>query len=204
MVRRVAVSNDKVVVIGYSYARGDTKIGIFDLDSAGQLRYRSTYHLRSNDYYSSRNYSSRLIGSRLIFYSPSYISRFDNPPLPALRKWHRGATESEFRRIAAATRIYRPAQPLESNVVVHTVTSCDSRASSSTATRRRFSGRRDGCFMSPRPTSTCGRRIRFAVPPTTCRVRCFTRCRSTGQHLARCRCLDRRPINFCSESLTST
>jgi hypothetical protein len=42
------VSGDKVVVVGYSYARGGTEIGLFDLDATGHLHHRSTYHLRSN------------------------------------------------------------------------------------------------------------------------------------------------------------
>ena len=53
------VSDDTVVVIGYSYQRGGTEVGLFNIDGAGNLSYRSTYHLRSNDYYSSRNYASR-------------------------------------------------------------------------------------------------------------------------------------------------
>src|ERR1051326_2284088 len=56
------VSEDTVVVIGYSYERGGTEVGLFNIDRSGNLSYRSTYHLRSNDYYSSRNYASRLIG----------------------------------------------------------------------------------------------------------------------------------------------
>lgn len=66
------ISGDTIAVIGYSYERGGTEIGLFQIDAGGNLNYRSTYHLRSNDYYSSRNYASRLIGGRLIFYTPSY------------------------------------------------------------------------------------------------------------------------------------
>jgi hypothetical protein len=52
-----------------------------------QLSYRSTYQLRSNDYYSSRNYASRLIGSKLIFYTPEYLNFGpDGDPL----RWHVG------------------------------------------------------------------------------------------------------------------
>jgi hypothetical protein len=42
----------------YSYERGGTELGLFDIDQYGKLGYRATYHLRSNDYYSSRNYAS--------------------------------------------------------------------------------------------------------------------------------------------------
>nr|MBP6749072.1 beta-propeller domain-containing protein [Xanthomonadaceae bacterium] len=60
------VSDKTVVVIGYSYQRGGTEVGLFDLDGNGGLNYRATYHLRSNDYYSSRNYASRMIGDKLV------------------------------------------------------------------------------------------------------------------------------------------
>ena len=38
------VSSRRVVVIGYSYQRGGTELGLFDLASDGTLRYRATYH----------------------------------------------------------------------------------------------------------------------------------------------------------------
>src|SRR6185295_14376031 len=63
-----------IAVIGYSYQRGGTEIGLFEISSAGSLSYKATYHLRSNDYYSSRNYASRLIDSKLVFYTPLYLN----------------------------------------------------------------------------------------------------------------------------------
>lgn len=124
------VSEDMVVVIGYSYQRGGTEVGLFRIDSNGKLTYQSTYHLRSNDYYSSRNYASRLIGDKLIFYAPLYLNLWSGDPFdsfPAVRKWHRGATESEFKRIVPATRIYRPENPIDDTygTALHTVTTCD-------------------------------------------------------------------------------
>jgi len=44
------ISGRTLVVIGYSYARGGTEVGLFHIDEAGKLSYRNTYHLRSNDY----------------------------------------------------------------------------------------------------------------------------------------------------------
>ena len=124
------VSADTIAVIGYSYERGGTEVGLFNIDSAGNLKYRSTYHLRSNDYYSSRNYASRLIGNKLIFYSPLYLNYDPQNPFqnfPAMRRWHKGATSEEFQRIVAATRIFRPERNLELNygTALHTVTVCD-------------------------------------------------------------------------------
>jgi hypothetical protein len=124
------ISGNTVVVIGYSYARGGTEIGLFEVSPAGALRYKATWHLRSNDYYSSRNYASRLIGSKLVFYTPLYLNPWQGTPhasLPAVRRWHSGATAAEFKRIAPATRIYRTDEPLDpfQGVALHTVTSCD-------------------------------------------------------------------------------
>lgn len=128
------ISGSTLVVVGYSYARGGTEIGLFELGDNGSLAYRATYHLRSFDYYSSRNYASRLIGRKLVFYSPTLLQPWGPPPLqlmPGFRRWHPAALPGDFERILPATRIYRtddefdPGQPL----ALHTVTSCDLGAS---------------------------------------------------------------------------
>lgn len=124
------ISGDTVVVIGYSYARTGTEVGLFNVDSAGQLSYRSTYHVRSSDYYSSRNYASRLIGTKLIFYTPVSFNIDGADPFqsfPAVRRWHKGATNDEFRRIAPARRVYKPEAEfnVDYGVTLHSVTVCD-------------------------------------------------------------------------------
>ncbi|MFZ0063786.1 MAG: beta-propeller domain-containing protein [Pyrinomonadaceae bacterium] len=124
------VSEDTIAVIGYSYDRGGTEVGLFKINDKGQLSYQFTYHLRSNDYYSSRNYASRLIGNKLIFYTPSYLAAGSDDPLeefPAVRRWHKGAQDAEFKRIVPATRIYRPEYLITSpyGLALHTLTVCD-------------------------------------------------------------------------------
>jgi len=124
------VSEDTIAVIGYSYERGGTEVGLFRIDREGNLSYRSAYHLRSNDYYSSRNYASRLIGNKLIFYTPLYLYPGSEDPLqsfPAVRRWHKGAKNSEFRRIVSASHVYRPEHEIQSSygLTLHTVTVCD-------------------------------------------------------------------------------
>jgi hypothetical protein len=124
------VSGDTAVVIGYSYQRGGTEIGLFDIGRDGSLAYRATYHLRSQDYYSSRNYASRLVGRKLVLYTPTVLHAWWGAPLigvmPSMRRWQAQMPE-DFRRILPATRIYRsddefdPTQPL----ALHTVSSCD-------------------------------------------------------------------------------
>jgi Beta propeller domain len=125
------VHGDRVIVVGYSYARGGTEINRFRLDAGGRLRFEDAYHLRSNDYYSSRNYASRLIGSRLVFYTPLYLDWDDDPleVLPGIRKWERGNEDRPFRPIAGARQIY--IAPLLRNATgdeieaLHSVTNCD-------------------------------------------------------------------------------
>lgn len=124
------VSGDTIVVIGYSYARGGTEVGLFEISRAGALAYKATYHLRSNDYYSSRNYASRLVGTKLVFYSPQRLNPWGGDPyaaLPALRRWRPGALPAEFKRIVPATRIYRTDEPLDpfQGVALHSVSVCD-------------------------------------------------------------------------------
>lgn len=126
------IAGDTIAVIGYSYERGGTEIGLFDIDGDGRLAYRATYQLRSNDYYSSRNYASRLIGQTLIFYSPLHLSPWNlqgDDFYPALRHWRPGqAGKNGFERILPATRIHRSddaLDPLEDELALHTVTRCD-------------------------------------------------------------------------------
>ncbi len=124
------ISGDRIVVVGYSYARGGTEVNRFRIDPAGRLRFEDAWHLKSNDYYSSRNYASRLIGNRLIFYTPLYLE-WDRDPLealPGVRRW-RGEGRGAFRRIAPARRVYiAPVMRDSADADVdtlHSVTSCD-------------------------------------------------------------------------------
>jgi hypothetical protein len=121
------VHKDRIIVIGYSYKGGGTEVGLFDIDREGQIRYRSTYHLKSNDYYSSRNYASRVVGGKLVFYTPLYVNPWASDPMesfPAVRRWHKGAKDTEFVSIVEPARVYRPVEP-SSQLALHTVTSCD-------------------------------------------------------------------------------
>ncbi|HYW14560.1 MAG TPA: beta-propeller domain-containing protein [Allosphingosinicella sp.] len=130
------ISGDRVIVVGYSYARGGTEINRFRLDPAGRLRFEDAWHLKSNDYYSSRNYASRLIGNRLIFYTPLQFEWDDEDDdvfemLPGVRRWQggEGAEKRRFKRIASARQVFiAPVMRNSRDAVVdtlHSVTSCD-------------------------------------------------------------------------------
>jgi hypothetical protein len=122
------VSDDTIVVIGFSYQESATEIGLFDIDAAGGLRHRSTQYLRSNDYYSSRNYASRLIGDKLVFYMPYAMMNYRyveneyrmEPSFPSVRR--QGA--NDWDQIISAQQIYRPIQRIDWPFL-HTVVTCD-------------------------------------------------------------------------------
>lgn len=124
------VNGNTVVVIGYSYRRSATELGLFALAADGTLRYRDTYYLRSNDYYDSRNYASRLIGNTLLFYTPLYLGRMREDSLiyPGLAARPQGNAEPVFQRLLPATAIYRADEgldPLTDGIALHTVTRCE-------------------------------------------------------------------------------
>lgn len=126
------VSDDLVVVIGYSYRRGGTEINRFRLAPDGTLAFIDSHHLRSDDYYSDRNYASRLIGNRLVLYAPlsfRWSSRDVLDDLPGLSRWSPDREGPEFKRIASASNVFIPA-PLRASgadavEAMHTVTQCD-------------------------------------------------------------------------------
>ena len=125
------VHDQRIAVIGYSYRVGATEIGLFDLDVMGRISHRATYFLRSNDYYSSRNYASRLVGGKLIFYMPHYLGqhRLENgrliasAPPPAFSRY---GDEDDWQNVVADSRIYVPEDHRDGDAgTLHTVVTCD-------------------------------------------------------------------------------
>lgn len=126
------VSGDLIVVIGYSYRRGGTEINRFRIAPDGSLTFIDAHHLRSDDYYSDRNYASRLIGNRLVLYAPlsfSWGERDVLDDLPGLSRWTPDREGPEFKRIASATSVFMPAplrlSGVDSVEAMHAVTQCD-------------------------------------------------------------------------------
>jgi hypothetical protein len=129
------VSGDLVIVIGYSYARFGTEINRFRISADGKLTYLDTHLIRSDDYYSDRNYASRLIGTKLVVYSPIPISLGDTwqESLPAVRRWTGPGKDDDensgFKRLTSAAQIFLPEPLWKARDVYldtfHTVTTCD-------------------------------------------------------------------------------
>jgi hypothetical protein len=122
------IHGDTIVVVGFSYQVGATELGLFRIDARGNLSRRDTFFLRSNDYYSSRNYASRLLDGKLVFYMPYHLGwGFDasNPNLPGVARWNgeRGRAD-DWDLVIDGSRIHKPVQET-SQLVLHTVVTCD-------------------------------------------------------------------------------
>jgi Beta propeller domain len=117
------IDGNTIVVIGYSYRATASEVGLFDIDAEGNIRWRDTLFVRSSDYYSARNYASRLVGHHLVMYMPVPL-RFaagDEMTLPAIRHTPDGAWET----VMDYARVYRPVQEVGWQPMIHTVMSCD-------------------------------------------------------------------------------
>jgi hypothetical protein len=121
------VDGDTVLVTGYSYDRQQTEIGRFSIAADGALRYRDTLYLRTGDYFSARNYASRLVGHQLVVYMPVPMIRqtdrddFVPQALPTVRLGRRGA----WRPVMDYGRVYGTTLGFGSEPVLHTVLRCD-------------------------------------------------------------------------------
>lgn len=126
------ISGDLIVVVGYSYRRGGTEINRFRIARDGSFTFLDSHHLRSNDYYSSRNYASRLVGSQLIVYTPLFFRWGSEDPLdalPGMSRWEQGQEAPRWRRIATGRQVFLPAPMRRAGPgaveAMHTVSRCD-------------------------------------------------------------------------------
>jgi hypothetical protein len=113
-------------VIGYSYESGGSELLRFRLDAMGRWHRRDAWVLRSSDYYSSRNYTSRLVDGHLVMYTQSWLRLVRGQPrLPQLARWGGGRLlRAAWTDVMAATDIHRPIQPT-ANPTLHVVIDCD-------------------------------------------------------------------------------
>lgn len=122
------ISGNTIVVVGFSYQTGSTELGLFNIDNRGQLSRKDTFFLRSNDYFSSRNYASRLIGDKLVFYMPHYLGggwNSESPNLPGVANWDAKRQQADdWNAIIDGSKILQPVQNTE-NPVLHSVITCD-------------------------------------------------------------------------------
>ena len=122
------VSGDWVVVIGYLYdgAVTGTQINRFRLDAEGRITFVDSHHIATDDYYSSTNYASRLLGDDLILYTPAYVHRRDPlADIPTLSRWAGKDQAEDERPLVTARDIYRAPDSLGEPEAIHAMTRCE-------------------------------------------------------------------------------
>jgi hypothetical protein len=116
------VLGDRVLVTAYNYAENASEITVLRLSPQGKLRREGRFLLSSNDYYSTENYATRLVGDSLVFYAPLPLDggRFEWPRI------RRATGDGEADRgdaLIRATDVYAPPGKID-EPVLHTVSIC--------------------------------------------------------------------------------
>ncbi|MEQ1931436.1 MAG: beta-propeller domain-containing protein [Parvularculaceae bacterium] len=125
----MVIHDNRIAVLGYSYDEEASEIAVFEIAPEGALSHQATYFISADDYYDGDNYATRLVGDKLIVYTPFYLQDVDpEKPLawPLARRWIKegdGGRVSPGVNLYGAEDIYKPIQRTVSPVV-HAVSVC--------------------------------------------------------------------------------
>jgi hypothetical protein len=124
------VLGDRILVTAYNYKERASEITVIRMTPDGQMRREGRYLLSSNDYYSTENYSTRLVGDQLVFYAPVDIASLAAGAegaaafnFPRLRRADGDAQADKGKPLLGATDIYAPSGKVE-YPVLHTLAVC--------------------------------------------------------------------------------
>jgi hypothetical protein len=120
------VSGDRILVTAYNYREGASEITVIRMDSQGRLTREGRFLLSSNDYYSTENYATRIVGDNLVFYAPQALTapgpdgRF---AWPRIRRAERDGEADAGEALIGPTDVYGPPGEIEYGVL-HTLSVC--------------------------------------------------------------------------------
>lgn len=123
------VQGDQIIVTAYSYEDDASEITVMRLDQeTGRIEPRGVFLISSEDYYDVDNYATRLVGDRLIIYTPykadDLVSRRNRP---VIRRWTNSEDfyddEGQGRQILDVRNIFRPVFGV-SEAWVHAISVC--------------------------------------------------------------------------------
>jgi hypothetical protein len=127
----ILVTERRVLVTGFNYGEQATQFSVFALDEAGRFAAEGTFFLSSQDYYDTDNYATRLVGDKLVIYSPTFLTEYgpnDARNWPVVRRWSEtlasDSGEALERPLFDARDIYKPLQPTLAPAI-HTISVCD-------------------------------------------------------------------------------
>lgn len=120
------IQGNHVLVTGYSYDARQTELSVFEIGDDGHLALQSRFFIKSDDYFSRRNYASRLVDGKLMLYTTIDLEseRMADPvSFPLWRRWSPREGFTAWKPLLAPTDIYRPVDPVL-NPVVHVISQC--------------------------------------------------------------------------------
>lgn len=121
------VHGDRILVTAYNYGERASEITVARIAPGGRLTREGRFLISSNDYYSTENYSSRLVGDSLVFYAPVSLHFGENAEgpavLPTLRRASGDAEPGRPQALLRPTDIYAPPGRIDSPTL-HAVSIC--------------------------------------------------------------------------------
>jgi hypothetical protein len=124
------VQEDHILITGYSYREEASEVSVFRLSPEGKLASEGVFLLSSNDYYDADNYATRLVGDKLVVYTPLSLEDVspDRPFVwPVVRRWlpedQREKVKNPERPLFDASKIYKPVRPTI-DPAIHTMSVC--------------------------------------------------------------------------------
>jgi hypothetical protein len=129
------VLGDRILVTAYRYDEGASEITVLRMSPDGRMTREGRYLLSSNDYYSTENYATRLVGDSLVFYAPITLATFPREGgagalsgLPRLRRADGDGPADEGEPLIRPTEIYAPPGEIDWPIL-HTIAICPLRQS---------------------------------------------------------------------------
>lgn len=118
------VLGDRILVTAYNYNERASEITVLRMAPDGQLSREGRYLISSNDYYSTDNYATRLIGDTLVIYTPVDLSSGDQGfHYPRVRRADGDGEADRGRPLLSGTDIYAPPGKID-NPVLHAISFC--------------------------------------------------------------------------------
>ncbi|HZF95116.1 MAG TPA: beta-propeller domain-containing protein [Allosphingosinicella sp.] len=120
------VHGDRILVTAYNYSEQASEITVARIDAAGKLTREGRFLISSNDYYSTENYSTRLVGDSLVFYAPVALASYGDEGafrFPQLRRARGDGEPDRGEALLRATDIYAPPGEV-ADATLHAVSIC--------------------------------------------------------------------------------
>ena len=118
------VLGDRILVTAYNYRERASEITVLRMDRRGRMTREGRFLLSSNDYYSTENYATRLVGDQLVFYAPQALGNYGGEfQWPKLRRADGDRDADEGEALIGPTDVYAPPGRVDWPVL-HTVSIC--------------------------------------------------------------------------------